>query len=487
MKQAIHIFKKDVSHLRYDIGITLLAAVAFCFMGMQQMPVSGTGATGNRIAFFLPVTWFFLIARVIHADAIPGERQFWLTRPYQWKSLLGAKLLFILVFVNLPLLIADAVIIHAAGFSISQEIAGLLWTQVLLITAFVLPIAAFSAITSGLLQLLSATFLLFIVIQALIITSSSRHSDSYWMELEWVKTYCLMTQIAAAAAIILLWQYARRNTFATRIVAGAAAVALVGSSAFLPWTTAFALQTRLSTRTIAPTSIRIELDSDRKWLGHIYDAEQNQVVAELPLQISGIPAGMELEPNGLTLTLHAPDGETWIVNQTPPSSFDFEASITSLRAVMTKAFFTKVKNQPLQLRGSLFFTLYGNKQSTAIPLNSGPVPVNGLGLCSAAAHFLLCNSVFRTQPDLVSVRIFQGAPSEPIGTTEHPLRLRSYSPFPADLNIDPLYQFFSPKTDTISGADVEALEPLAYLRRDFEIDQIRLNDFVARARLTATK
>ena len=67
-------------------------------------------------------------------------------------------------------------------------------------------------------------------------------------------------------------------------------------------------------------------------------------------------------------------------------------------------------------------------------------------------------------------------PREHIGTTEHPLLLRSYSPFPADLNIDPLYRFFSPNTDTISGADVETLEPLAHLKRDFEIDGLRLND-----------
>ena len=356
MKQALHVFKKDVSYLRYDIGITLLAVLAFTVAGVHQQRVLGP---------FLPVAWWFLIARVIHAEALVGDRQFWLTRPYEWKSLLGAKLLFILIFVNLPLLMADAVIIRAAGFSIAHEMAGLLWTQVLLLTAFVLPVAAFSAITSGLQQLLFATLLVVMGMLGRFITNSWINWGSPWFELEWVRTYCLVAQLAAAAAVIVLWQYARRNTFGSRIAAGATVVVLLASSSLLPWNAAFALQTHFSQRNIAPASIRVDLDSDRKWLGHIYSAERDQIVAELPLQISGVPAGAELKPNGLEVTLRAPGGETWVVNQPPPDAFNFEAGIISLRAAMGSAFYTKVKNQPLQLRGTLFFTLYGTSKAPA--------------------------------------------------------------------------------------------------------------------------
>jgi hypothetical protein len=463
MKQALHIFKKDVRYLRYDIGITLLATVAFCFM---------------RNPLILPVTWWFLISRVMHAEAIPGDRQFWLTRPYEWRSLLGAKILFIFIFVNLPLLLADAVIIHTAGFSIGQELAGLLWTQVLLVTAFVLPAAAFSAITSGLRELLTVTLFLAVGFLAWVVTSPLIHPGFHWMELEWIKTYCLTAQLAAAAAIVLLWQYARRNTLATRIAAGATAVVLLASSSLLPWTAAFALQTHLSNRKMDASSLRIELDSGRKWLGHIYAAGQDQMVAELPLQFSGVPAGTELKPNGATMTLRASDGETWIVNQPPPTSLNFESGITSLRAAMGKAFYTKVKNQPLQLRGTLYFTLYGNQQNTLLPLNSSPVPVNGVGMCSAGIRFLLCYSAFRAQSDLVAIQTLEDSPSGPKETTESLARLASYSPFPADLNVDPVSRFFLPRTRTISAARVEALQPLAHLERSFEIEHVRLNDFV---------
>ncbi len=115
MKQAVHIFTKDVRYFRYDIGITLLAAMAFCFVGRRN--VRGPGPT----ALILPVTWWFLIARVIHAEALPANRQFCSRDPMTRRAYLVQKALFIFAFVNLPLLIADAAIIYAAGFPSARK------------------------------------------------------------------------------------------------------------------------------------------------------------------------------------------------------------------------------------------------------------------------------------------------------------------------------------------------------------------------------
>jgi hypothetical protein len=151
MKQALHIFRKDVRYLRYEIAITLIAVIAFAIAGARHI---------FTIGVFLPVLWWFLIARAIHAEPLPGYRQFWITRPYERKSLFGAKVLFILSFVNLPLLIADAVILLAAGFSVAHHLGGLLWAQVSITVAFVLPAAAFAVMTSGLAELVIATLLI---------------------------------------------------------------------------------------------------------------------------------------------------------------------------------------------------------------------------------------------------------------------------------------------------------------------------------------
>ncbi len=139
----------------------------------------------------------------------------------------------------------------------------------------------------------------------------------------------------------------------------------------------------------------------------------------------------------------------------------------------------------MQLRGSLCFMLYGNKQSALIPLTTSPVTVNGIGLCSAGARFLLCKSAFRPQSDLVAIRILQNSPTGAKATTEGLSRAVSYSPFPADLSVDPLDEFFSPRLNAISEVRVDVLEPIAYVERNFEISNVRLHDFVASSRLTA--
>ena len=196
---------------------------------------------------------------------------------------------------------------------------------------------------------------------------------------------------------------------------------------------------------------------------------------------------MEFKPNGLTMKLRAFDGEVWVVSQPPPNSFNFEAGIASLRAVMGKNFYVKVKDRPLQFSGTLYFTLYGNKQQALVPVNSRPVPVEGVGLCSAGMRFFLCHSAFRSPSDWVTVRTLQGSPNGAKTVTDNFSHIASYSPFPADLGVDPLSTLFSPRVNAIFQARIEAWEPLAYVERNFEFNRVRLNDFVANSPLAAIK
>src|SRR5579872_589291 len=126
MRQTLHIFKKDVRHLWFEITLALSVVVGFAFTGARQalwLIVPGTNriAAWTLVMFLLPLAWWMLIARVIHDEALPGDCQFWITRPYSWKSLLGAKALFILTFISLPMLLADGVIVHAYGFPLRAE------------------------------------------------------------------------------------------------------------------------------------------------------------------------------------------------------------------------------------------------------------------------------------------------------------------------------------------------------------------------------
>ena len=115
MRQALHILRKDLRGHWYEIAITIVVTAVFAYTGAMQAAIWRSGAQSRGIAWdlvllVLPLTWWALIARVIHAEALPGDRQFWLTRPYRRGSLLGAKTLLILLCVNVPMLLASAVI-----------------------------------------------------------------------------------------------------------------------------------------------------------------------------------------------------------------------------------------------------------------------------------------------------------------------------------------------------------------------------------------
>ena len=167
MWQALHIFKKDVRQFWFEIAIVLFVTAAFAFIGARRGswlddPGANRSVAWSMVQLMLPLAWWILIARVVYGDILPGDRQFWITRPYRWTSLLGAKLLFIAVFVNLPLLAADVIIIRAYGFAPAEEIQGLVWKQILCTLVFLLPVAAVCAITSGFFQLLSVAFILLV-------------------------------------------------------------------------------------------------------------------------------------------------------------------------------------------------------------------------------------------------------------------------------------------------------------------------------------
>src|SRR5436190_1104295 len=111
----------------------------------------------------LPIGAAYLIARLIHAEAIPGHNQFWLSRPYQWRSLLGAKITFILLCVNLPLFAARLTLLLLQGFPLSPGGSNLAWSQLAMTVAVLLPLVAIAAMTSGLAPFIAASIIAILV------------------------------------------------------------------------------------------------------------------------------------------------------------------------------------------------------------------------------------------------------------------------------------------------------------------------------------
>jgi hypothetical protein len=468
MRQAIHIFKKDIRHLWIEIAVTLLVAAAFTFTGARRALWLAEPAVNRNMAWtllksLLPLAWSILIARLVHAEALPGDRQFWTTRPYAWKSLLAAKALFVTVFVNVPLLVAHIAILLAYGFHPLAELPGLLWSQVLVTAVLVLPMAAISALTTGFVQLLITGSILGLALAAWNIIASL---DAGWRAIEWIRSYCDITVVALAALAILVWQYASRRTTIARWLALAAVVVVALGDALMPWTAAFALQSRLSSQPIDPASLRIDFDSAKQWAARALIEKGDRVWIEIPIKLSGIPAGLSPRYDGVIMAIEAPDGSTWPADRQPWSHITGRDQVLSLQATVDGGFYRKVKDQRVKFRGAMYLTLYGHQRVTDVPFSAPPMAVPGRGLCTASpgterkSYYLVCNSAFLDPQGMVT-----------------------YSPFPADLALDPVNNHLSYTASLeypfapFTAATIQTAEPLAHLRRDFQIGGLRLSDF----------
>jgi len=154
MKQVLDIFRKDVRRHWLEIIVSLLLLSSFAWkmpMLWTQVPRYGETPLARWLFALLGLSlcfsWWFLIVRVIQGESLVGDRQFWLTRPYQRRWLMAAKALFIIAFVNVPVLIFDVALLARVGFSPWHYLPGLLQGQLLLTAFLVVPIATFSVIT----------------------------------------------------------------------------------------------------------------------------------------------------------------------------------------------------------------------------------------------------------------------------------------------------------------------------------------------------
>lgn len=196
MKQILAIFAKDARRFWPEIAacIALLTAFVMIYPATWRVPSgygavaggrwlvgeSGTALLGQVLVVLITIGWLVLIARVVHCERLIGDTQFWLTRPYDWRKLFAAKLLFLLSFLYAPFFVAQCVLLHEGGFNPFHHIGALLFNLLLLSAVGVLPLLALSSLTAGFgrLMLVVLAVILVIVVDAAVGSSMPAHAIS---------------------------------------------------------------------------------------------------------------------------------------------------------------------------------------------------------------------------------------------------------------------------------------------------------------------
>jgi hypothetical protein len=369
MRQTLQIFAKDVRSLRYEIGVTLALVTAFVFFQVAEPRLHGLGTP-----FLIVIAGWLLTVRVVHEEALPGTRQYWLTRPYSRASLLAAKILFLITLIVIPKTIADVILALNAGFSFRELVPGLLWSQVLLFTLFLLPVAAIAAVTSNLTQAIFGSLLLLLFLPL--------SNGSALGPLDWVRHAGMAIGLAVAAALVVALEYWSRRTTLVRSFGLALWIAVLFAGVGLDGNFASAIQSR--TFPIRLDASQIKIDPDSTGTAMLMNGFNAQI--RLPIRFAGLPVetatGVEMLPRiiATNLRVRAFDGALWPPGDSTLASAQRIDREPALDFNVSADYYAKLKAGPASLRATLYVTLYGNSRSFSI--GSQRVTVPGIGACS---------------------------------------------------------------------------------------------------------
>jgi hypothetical protein len=410
MKLTFHIFWKDARHLWRELAVSLALLVVCGWTVPREWMDAGPGlvaATGwsalssgylngvfwNRLLIvLLPVSWLFAVVRAIQSDSLVGNRQFWLTRPYDWKQLLAAKCLFILAFVNLPLLILDLYLLAKAGFAPIPYMVGLLWIQWLITLILVIPIAALATVTATVVQLL-LTLLVIVLYMVGSSFLSARMPASAFTSTEPLPTILLM---ATALGMIAL-QYARRRTILARSLILVPMIGLVLITLLAPYRTLINRQYP-ALRAGEQPPIQLALAKNPG----TWRPEPKEAWIVLPLIISRADPNSIIIMKGSHVEVDGPDGPPWDAGWTSMNSMQIlpGQNHTSVTFAMPMARYQQLRYSDVRIRVVLAFTYFrdANRRTFVVPV--GTFALSEGARCSAPPddplrtygrpHLLIC-------------------------------------------------------------------------------------------------
>ncbi|MFZ1939801.1 MAG: hypothetical protein WBA18_07265 [Terracidiphilus sp.] len=468
MKQIFVIFLKDVRHLWPEILASLAVVAALVLVyprGWRSSEIMNMGRIGlfaryggdadvaaSILVLLVPLSWFILVARLVHSERLVGNTQFWLTRPYEWPKFLAAKLLFLASFVYAPFVLGQCILLAEGGFQPLAYLPGLFFNLFCVTFILVLPFFALSAATPSFGKLTLVALAVLLSIAGVAIGYSALPYDLTFSGADWLSDLLSALFITCGCAAIVLVQYARRGTRLSWI--------LIGVTGLLMATLTF-------------------VDPDRWFMGHYYPAQASGAAAPLqvslanipvlrrayesadtgdvefgiPLQVAGIPEGATVEPVAVRASIQASGGAQWQTQWKADSGMNImrEIPITVVHLRMRRSLYDQFKSAPVTLHLALAVDEAKVATTGQLPLRIEDFSIPGVGVCKGppptpySTGFIHCRSAMR-QPPLTYVigHWTEGdCPAQPTddGTILGAAWVGNLDQHPAEFGITSVWQF----------------------------------------------
>jgi hypothetical protein len=391
MNQTQHIFAKDARRFWAEIALSVAITAAFVFLG----PYDWTGkyepqkeslmTLAALVTGLVPVSWWIAITRVVHEERLVGDTQFWITRPYEWTSLLAAKLAFVLAFLYVPLFLAQLALLAQAGFAPLAYLPGLLYKLLLITCLIALPLAAIASVTSSFARM--TLTLLGILVGIIAFFTFTSLADSYWTSDEGGslgnRISIALVFVVLATAIVL--QYSRRTVWSSRRL-------LIGLPLLLLAVGLFASKyeqaqiDRIYPPAQAGTPIRLEYSPDQaSYETSSFEASPRaQIPIKIRLAESGVGDGLLVLIDAVRVELKAPDGSHWESEWRRVGGYKFlPGELTfSPTFLMPIAEFRRFQGTPLRVHLAVAISNAQAGQVTNLPLAPQRFSVPDFGVCS---------------------------------------------------------------------------------------------------------
>lgn len=440
MDQILHILRKDIRRLRWEIlGSVLLTLLMAWLNGDMRLTFPASRETRTlqqvRATLQLPVLlgWWLLILLAIQGEALPGIRQFWVTRPYRRGALLCAKLAFIALFVHAPSFLGDVITIVRAGLPLSGQWAALLWKQVLLGALLLVPVAAIAAVTTTLAQAMLGALGLVILNSLLAMIPGQGHGYNITPGMGWWGVLVHVGIVLLAAVLLFSWQYFQRATERSRILVVATNLTFLGVTAALSWPLLYGWQTRFASQPGAGAAyaVRPALERGRKAPEGSMRPDPDRALIVLPVSVTA-PAGKEPLHDAASMWIEGSRAGT-------ECGFDDRGAQPWIQCTMDREEFRSIRSRPVTIRGTVYATIFGRERKATVPLYRDPQAMPNFGNCGTADQgsnlYVWCQSVFPW-------RRWTRATLLDTASTKHSkpgtLSVAGYGPFHTDPGISPL-------------------------------------------------
>lgn len=523
MQRIAHIFRKDTRHLW---PMLVVVCVLVVFHAQAVLTEAGTnvaasvslgglyyGLAGLSVILW-PLSIILLVVALVHDESLVGTEQFWLTRPYSRTQLLLEKLLFVTVWVLLPMLLHDLFLIHHYGYAISSAISLLLWKQAEL-AALLLVILALATVTSNF-----ARFFLWAIVVLIATAFAVFDLIPKRMETFHLPGLAGDADLLAAAGVVVLgaitivvWQYFQRSTVVA--VAGGVLFLAAGLLLIRFWPTATMRDFFTGNGPEELRSFQFKPDGNLRDLGMSAVSSDNENFNEYfrtllyPFEATGLPDDIAVLGVGFAGSLDAAEHKTVHLSSGMGARFQPQAGKEDGRfvqvggstkqlvplATINRKTFDSIKDSNATLSGTAYFEAL-RTQHVRVPVRSPrgfnefqiggktcrvwAFPYNGILTAQ-----LLCTELEPGRASDFSVRLSRGAdwilPKVPgqnsageLPSLLSPILQTSYT-----------FEFYpSGKPDGMQPASaagqqflVIAEEPVATFRRSFRIDNFRAPDY----------